>query len=313
MSYLKAEPHRFKDKLPIWEAIAPDESVFYLFGILPNAEGKLDMELLKESGILGLLAKCDHLITEFKKVNLDLENFLSEYLISRLMLEDNEYSGYYEFKTKMKNIVPMVINFELEEYSLANFNQSISHLHSDTKRHEFVRDIPKGGYESRIYLELSNHGHLIERLSNYYYYVINKDYRFLGTVSPQTKKYISSLTRLQFLTKLSEEREIKIQKAYLNMDTVQMAYYLGCSDLPIRVFEFIQEATIDIRSFTFRKWLNKIKSHLDTEKNQKTFIALDIGCLLPEYIDEINIIKQLEKEGFEIRQLSLGDIEHISN
>ncbi len=178
-----------------------------------------------------------------------------------------------------------------------------------------MSDIPKGGYQSRIYLELYNHKKLIERLSEYYYWVvnINVDHRFVGIVSSQKQKYISSLTRLQFLTKLSEEREIKLQKAYLNMDTVQMAYYLGCSDLPIRVFEYIQEETIDIRSFTSRKWLNKIKSHLDTEKNQKTFIALDIGCLLPEYIDEINIIKQLEKEGFEIRQLSLGDIEHISN
>lgn len=29
--YLKAEPLRFKDKLPIWEAIASDGRVFYLF------------------------------------------------------------------------------------------------------------------------------------------------------------------------------------------------------------------------------------------------------------------------------------------
>ena len=141
--YLKAEPLRFKDKLPVFEVIASDGKVFYLFGILPNAEGKLDMELLKESGILSLLAKCDHLITEFKKVNLDLENFLSDYLISLLMLEeDNEYSGYYKFKGKIKNIVPMIINFELEEYSRANFNHSINHLHSDTKYQKFVRDIP---------------------------------------------------------------------------------------------------------------------------------------------------------------------------
>ena len=297
MGYLQAEPHRFKDKLPVFEAIAPDGRVFYLFGMLPNAEGKLDMDLLKESGILGLLEKCDHLMTEFKKV--ELEKLFNPYIAQLLTVEEkmslnDDDSISDEYKKRMKNVVPIFMNFELEKYIQANFNHSMSHLHSDSNE-EYMR---------KIYTRLLNQKSLVRDLSHDYRMSLDEE----GFVKfCEHLKFDQKIIVLGYLLKLSEKRESALTEAYLNMDTEQIINYMLCDDLPVSISLDNHNELLKLHISTAWEWINKIESHLK-EINHKTFIVLDLMHLfLPEKYG-INFILELQKKGFEIKQLSVSDL-----
>ncbi len=288
MGCLKAEPRRFEKQLPLFKATR-DGREFYLFGIFPNAEGKLDMELLKESGILRLLEECDHLITEFQKV--ELEDFYNPYIGHLLNLEEEFYDNE-EYKKRMKKVVSVFINFELEEYIRSNFSHSISHLYPSSNEK----------YLDKIYAKLhSQHSLVRDLLTNYRMLLSKEQVLERGADVP---KFI----KLEYLLKLSEERETVLTEAYLNMDAEQIInYYMLCDDLPVSISLNNHNELLKLHISTAWEWINKLESHLNST-NQKTFIALDLMHLvLPERYG-INFILELQKRGFETKQLSVSDL-----
>ena len=296
MGYLKAEPSRFENQLPLFKATR-DGTELYLFGMLPNTEGKLDMDLLRESGILGLLEECDHLITEFMKV--ELEKLFNPYIAQLLTLEEKinrnyDNNNYDEYKKRMKHVVSGFMNFELEKYIQENFSHSISHLHSDLNE----------GYMSKIYVKLFNQSSLVrDLLYNYRMSLGDEEILQVYEQGEDAPKFI----KLQYLLELSEKREIALTEAYLNMNTDRIAYYMLGHDLPVAISLKNHNELLKLHISTVCEWINKIESHLN-KTNQKTFIALDLMHLfLPEKYG-INVILELQKKGFETKQLSVSDL-----
>lgn len=245
------------------------------------------MELLEESGILCLLVKCDGLITEVQEF--EFETFFNFYfnLYGKFIKTRENFGNIQEFKGLIKFLMENFANFEFERFSKQKLSIHIDHLESPEdyfKKFSFKLYYYDSIFRSRLDYNMA-------RSQNY------ESYNKRGKTERKT------------LQQLSEERGTLMLDAYLNMDTQKLVNYLSNSDLSVYINHVIQEESIERLASTVQQWIAKIKNHLGYKK---IFIPIDIGYLLPEYIAEINIIKQLKKEGFEIRQLSFSDIEHIS-
>jgi hypothetical protein len=290
VGYLKAEPRRFEKQLPLYEVTAYDGRIFYLLGILPNAEGKLDMELLEEAGILGLLGQCDHLITEVKKFSFEeffrIHRFRILPGIGRSQFP--EYEDKDELRAKMEHLFSILTNFDIEVYARNHFNIDISH------RIDISKDILLYNYIRYRLIEKIEYLDALEQMALAYHQRQNKN-----------------ITWMLYHQGLIQKQEILLQNAYLNMDTVQMSKILH----PKELFNMDRQLSISrgrnrlekeknqsILDIT-REWVIKM---LEFQTSGRTFIAINIQYLLEEI--PYNLISGLKDNHFKIRQISYGEL-----
>ena len=288
MGCLKAEPRRFEKQLPLYEVTAYDGRIFYLFGILPNAEGNLDMGLLEEAGILGLLGQCDHLITEVKTFSFEeffkIHRFRILPGIERSQFPEDED----ELRAKMQHLFSILTNFDIEVYARNHFNIDISH------RIDLSKNILLYDYIRYRLIEKIEYLDALEQMVSAYHRRQNKN-----------------ISWMSYLREAVEKQEILLQNAYLSMDTIQMSNILH----PKALFDMDRKLSIsrgrnrlekekneNILDIT-REWVIKM---LNFQTSGRTFIAINIQYLLEEI--PYNLISGLKDNRFKIRQISSGEL-----